>query len=85
MAAEGLRVVFSTDLDRDDGLVKVPSPGQLLSDVLECCVENLPKGVAEGRFHVRHFDKEVRFHSQIPQSWPSSPLLMVSCSSTRRK
>jgi hypothetical protein len=67
MAAERFWVVFSANLDRNYGLVKVPSPGQLLSEMLELWFWDLPKGVAERRFHEGHFDEEVRFHSH----WPS--------------
>jgi hypothetical protein len=63
VAAEGFGIIFSANFDRDDGLVKVPSPDQPLSKMLEFGSRNLPKGVAESRFHVRHFDEEVRFHS----------------------
>jgi hypothetical protein len=65
VAAERFRIVLSTNLDRDDGLIKVPSPGQLLSEVLECWSVDLPECVAESRFlvHVGHFEKKVRFHS----------------------
>jgi hypothetical protein len=47
VTTERFRVFFSTDLDRNNGLVKVPSPGQLLSDVLEYCDDDLPEGVAK--------------------------------------
>lgn len=65
MAAERLWVVFSTNLDRDDGLVKVPSPGQLLSEMLKFRLADLPKSMAEGRslIHEGHFEEEVWFHS----------------------
>jgi hypothetical protein len=46
MAAERFWVVFSANLDRNYGLVKVPSPGQLLSEMLELWFWDLPKGVA---------------------------------------
>ena len=65
MAAERLWVVFSTNLDRDDGLVKVPSPGQLLSEMLTSWLADLPESMAEGRslVHEGHFEEEVWFHS----------------------
>jgi hypothetical protein len=65
VAAERLWVVFPTNLDRDDGLVKVPSPGQLLSEMLIFRLADLPKSMAEGRslVHEGHFEEEVWFHS----------------------
>lgn len=47
MAAERFWIIFSANFDRDDGLVKVPSPGQSLSEMLELWFWNLPKGVTE--------------------------------------
>jgi hypothetical protein len=77
VAAEGFRIVFSTNLDRDDGLVKIPSPGQSLSETPQLGFQNLPKGMAEGRslIHVGHFEKEVRFHSHYSSSADTTPTI----------
>jgi hypothetical protein len=77
VAAERFGVVLSTNFDRNNSLVKVPSPGQLLSEILQLGLGNLPKGVAEGRslIHVGHFKKEIRFHSHYSSLADTTPTI----------
>jgi hypothetical protein len=66
VAAERFRIVLPTNFNCDDGLVKVPSPGQSLSEMLEVGYGYLPKCMAKSGFliHVRHFEQKVWFHSK---------------------
>ena len=93
MAAERFRIILPTNFDCDNGLVKIPAPGQPLSEMLQFQICNLPKGMAQCRFHVvGRFDEEVRFHSQWPSIvdslltlksvWPSGVSMWVSATVT---